>query len=184
MDVTLISQDYPPFIYGGIGTFSHDLAEALSRKGINVNVITGIPKSLKYKVDFAVQRTVENGVNVFRLPYPCVPPRHSVFQLWNFKKISKIIQNINVDIFHAQSGSAFPIFTILRKKAPMIVTFHDSPMMEKISSAQSILRGGSLGDVTTYLLGYPAWRYTYQKELQYSNASVTVSKALKSEVAG
>ena len=94
MDVVLVSQDYPPFIYGGIGTFTHDLAEGLSRKGINVHVITGIPKSLKSIGDYAFQQSVENGVNVFRLPYPSFPPRQSVFQLWNYKKISKIIQSI------------------------------------------------------------------------------------------
>jgi glycosyltransferase involved in cell wall biosynthesis len=55
-------------------------------------------------------------------------------------------------------------------------------MMEKISSTQSILHGGSLGDLRTYLVGYPAWKFTYQKELHYSKLAVTVSKSLKSEL--
>ena len=98
------------------------------------------------------------------------------------KKYQRLSKVYDVDIFHGQSGSAFPVLSILKKKAPVIVTFHDSPMMEKISSAQSVLRGGSLGDITTYLVGYPVWKFTYQKELHHSNAAVTVSESLKSEL--
>jgi glycosyltransferase involved in cell wall biosynthesis len=182
MEVALINNDYPPFIFGGIGTFTHELAIGLSRKGVKVHVITGYPEPINSIGSFGFQRNAEDGINILRLPYPSIPPRHTVFQLWNLKKIMKIIQGLDVDVIHGQCGSTYPALLNLKRNAPVLVTFHSSPMMEKIASAQSIFRGGSLKDFWTYLVGYPAYHFAFLKELQYSDAAVTVSRTLKSEI--
>lgn len=182
MEVVLINNDYPPFIFGGIGTFVHELAKGLSRKGIKVHVITGYHEPIRSFGSFGFQRYTEGEVDVFRFPYPSVPPRQTVFQVWNLKKIMKAIQNLDVDIIHGQCGSTYPALSNLKRKAPVLVTFHTSPMMEKKTSVQSIFHGGSFADFWKFLVGYPAWYLTYRMELQYSDAAVTVSKALKSEI--
>jgi glycosyltransferase involved in cell wall biosynthesis len=45
-----------------------------------------------------------------------------------------------------------------------------------------LLRGGSWNDLSTYVFGYPAWHYSFKKELQHSNAAVAVSMVLRSEI--
>ena len=104
------------------------------------------------------------------------------FQLWNLKKISKIIQSFDADIIHGQSGCTYPAILNLKRNAPVIVTFHGSPKMDKIASVQSVLRGGSFKDFSTSFIGYPSYSFFYGKELQHSDAAVTVSKTLKSEL--
>ena len=182
MEVVLLNHDYPPYIFGGVGTFMHELAKGLARKGLKVHVITGCNVPLNSISNYRFQRKTEDSIDVQRFPYPNVLPRHTVFQLWNFKKISESIQNLNVDVIHGQCTATYPLMRVLKKKAPILVTFHASPLMEKIGSVQSILRGGSLSDVWTYLVGYPAYHFTFLKELQMSDAVITVSKSLKSEI--
>lgn len=41
MRVAIITSDYPPYNFGGIGEFCKNLAEALARQGVDVVVITG-----------------------------------------------------------------------------------------------------------------------------------------------
>lgn len=182
MKVALINNDYPPYIFGGIGTFTHELAKGLSRKGVKVCVITGYPEPISTIGSFGFQRSVEDGIDVMRFPYPSIPPRQSIFQIWNFKKIVEIIRNLDVDVIHGQCGSTYPLLINLKRVSPILVTFHASPLMERIASAQSILRGGSLKDFWTYFIGYPAYSFPYRKELQHSDVAVTVSRALKSEI--
>jgi len=182
MEVVLLNHDYPPFIFGGVGTFMHELAKGLSRNGVKVHVITGYNEPIRSMGSFGFQRSTENEIDVLRFSYPNIPPRHTVFQVWNIKKILKVIQGLDVDIIHGQCSATYPALPLLRREAPVVVTFHTSPMMAKITSAQSIFRGGSFRDFWTYLVGYPAYHFAFLKELQGSDAAVTVSRALKSEI--
>jgi glycosyltransferase involved in cell wall biosynthesis len=182
MEVVLLNHDYPPYIFGGVGTFMHELAKGLAQKGLKVHVITGHNVPISSISHFCFQRKTEDSIDVQRFPYPNIIPRHTVFQVWNLKKISESIQNLDVDIIHGQCTATYPLMRVLKKKAPVLVTFHSSPLMEKIGSTQSILRGGSLRDLWTYLIGYPAYHFAFLKELQYSDAVITVSKSLKSEI--
>ena len=182
MEVVLLNHDYPPYIFGGVGTFMHELAKGLARKGVTVHVVTGHNVPLRSLSRFEVQRKIEDSIDVKRFPYPDIMPRHTVFQMWNLKKISESIQDLDVDVIHGQCTATYPLIRFLKKKAPVLVTFHTSPLMEKIGSTQSVLRGGSFRDLWTYLIGYPAYHFTFLKELQYSDAVISVSKSLKSEI--
>jgi glycosyltransferase involved in cell wall biosynthesis len=182
MEVALLNHDYPPYIFGGVGTFMHELAKGLVRKGLKVHVITGHRISLTSIGHYVFQRGFEDSIDVQRFPYPDIVPRHTTFQLWNLKKISESIKKLDVDVIHGQCTATYPLIRVLKKKAPILVTFHTSPLMEKIASTQSILRGGSLNDLWTNLIGYPAYHFAFLKELQYSDAVITVSKSLTSEI--
>jgi predicted glycosyltransferase len=48
MRIVLLSHEYPPYIFGGIGTFMRNLARDLSRCGVEVTVISGYPASKTY----------------------------------------------------------------------------------------------------------------------------------------
>jgi glycosyltransferase involved in cell wall biosynthesis len=185
MHVLLLSNEYPPFIFGGIGTFAKGLAQSLSKTGVRVTVVTGYPSnSLPLNGIWGVNSfgKVEDGVSVIRFPYPDIPPRHTMFQVANLSRLRKIIEEISPDVIHGQSGSTYPTCRFLKDLAPLLVTFHTSPQVEKTLVTNSLLRGGSRSDFLTYLLGYPAWSFTFKKELQYSTTAVAVSRALKSDL--
>ena len=39
----ILSHEYPPFIYGGIGTFVQNLARGLYKRGLKVTIVSGYP---------------------------------------------------------------------------------------------------------------------------------------------
>jgi glycosyltransferase involved in cell wall biosynthesis len=179
LKIAFLTHEYPPIIFGGIGGSVKNLAAGLSRLGEKVTILSGFPVSHSGK---GVIREVDSGVTVFRFPYPNVPPHHVVFQLANLKKMQHVIEEEAPDVIHGQSGSSFPALLSLKGYAPFIVTFHASPLMEKITSTQSILRGGSLTDLRTYVIGYLSESFVYKKEFQRSDLSIAVSDTLKSEL--
>lgn len=179
LKVVFLTHEYPPHIFGGIGGFVKNLATSLTKLGVEVTVVCGYPSN-SFGKEF--EPTVDEGVSVIRLPYPNVPPHHVVFQLANQKKIQRLMREKAPDIIHGQSGSAFPAIVSLKDFAPFIVTFHDSPLMEKIWSSRAILRGGSFMDLRTYVIGYPLESFTYGKEFRLSDLSVAVSGSLKSDL--
>jgi glycosyltransferase involved in cell wall biosynthesis len=182
MHIALISHEYPPYIFGGIGSFAKNLACGLSKCGVTVTVLSGYPTSGVHSKKNGLYKEIDNGVTVLRYPYPNLPPRHTIFQLANFKTLAKCIENLNADVIHGQSGSIFPLLPYLKGVAPIIVTFHSSPKVEKMISCYSINRGGSFRDFWTYVVSYPIWAYTFRKELYNSNLAIAVSESLVSEL--
>jgi glycosyltransferase involved in cell wall biosynthesis len=182
MHVAMLSHEYPPFIFGGVGTLVRDLAYGLARRGTRVTVISGYPTRL-LSLDHQGAEQVEDGITVIRFPYPrTIPPRHLLFQLANYKQLSKLIGNLDADVVHGQSASTFPTLLNLKHLLPVVVTFHASPRLQMISSLQSLTRGGSMRDFFTFDVGYPLWKYTLKKEFQISTANVVVSKTLMGEL--
>lgn len=181
MHAVLLSVEYPPFIYGGTGTFVKNLAIGLCREGVRVTVISGypVPPNVK-RVETNEEKDAE--LNVIRFPYFNIHPKDAIFQLQNFKKIYETIKNINPDVIHGQGLSTFPALIKLKSLAPLIVTFHSSPKAEKTMGVYSLLRGGSFNDFWTSVIGYPAWSFICREELRNSKMAVAVSGNLMSEL--
>ena len=184
MQVVLLSHEYPPFIYGGVGTFVKNLAIGLSRENVRVTVISGYPvpraRSHFERVEISEEKDAE--LNIIRFPYLDIHPKNAIFQLLNLKKIYETIKNINPDVVHGQGLSTFPALIKLKNLAPLIVTFHSSPKAEKTMGVYSFLRGGSFGEFGTNVIGYPAMSFICRKELCNSKMAVAVSRNLMSEL--
>jgi len=179
MKVLLLTHEYPPFIFGGVGSFAKELANGLARLGVNVTVVSGFPVLDPRK---KITQEREDGITVYRLPYPNIQPRHTMFQLANLKRLTSIVDEVSPNVIHGQSAASFPALLNLKKGAPFLVTFHTSPLMEKITSIQSISRGGSLADFRVFAVGYPVWSFTFKEELKHSDCSVAVSNTLRTEL--
>jgi glycosyltransferase involved in cell wall biosynthesis len=177
-----LSHEYPPFIYGGIGTFVQNLAEGLCKRGLKITVVSGYPVPSRQFSHIAFEEGKDAEINVIRFPYLNMPPRHTLFQLLNIRKLYETIKNIGADIIHGQGGSTFPALLNLRSLAPIVTTFHSSPKVEKIISACSLGHGGSLSDFRTYVIGYPIMSFIFRKELSNSCRAVAVSKTLMFEL--
>jgi glycosyltransferase involved in cell wall biosynthesis len=180
--VALLSHEYPPFIFGGVGTSVSNLARGLKKKGVEVTIISGYPVFSPATKNLIEVKRKSEEMNVIRLPYLNIPPRHIIFQGINLKRLYNAVKSLDVDIIHAQSGCAFPALLSLKNLAPVVVTFHTNPKTLKTISSHSLTRGGSIGDIYTYLIGYPIWTYTYGKEFKGSDVSVAVSRTLMEEL--
>jgi glycogen synthase len=182
MHVVLLSHEYPPFVFGGIGSFVESLALGLSKLGVKVTVMTGRPTfspSIN-SVDFISFEKTQ--VELARFKYPDFPPRHVSFQLFNMKRLRDYAADKSPDVIHAQSGAAFPAMLALKEIAPTLVTFHTSPKMLRNLTIQSLTRGGAFSDFFTYVVGYPAWIYGYKEEFARSDSAIAVSKTLMDEM--
>jgi hypothetical protein len=75
MHVVLLSHEYPPFVFGGIGSFVESLALGLSKLGVKVTVITGRPtfSPTINSVDFFTSK--KKNIELARFKYPNFPPR-------------------------------------------------------------------------------------------------------------
>jgi len=176
MRVAIITHEFPPFIFGGIGVFTQNLAEALTKQGLDVLVIAGSPDKLP-------KRKIMGGMEVVSVPRGSFPPRHLWFQLRNIDTIRRELAGC--DIVHGQDCAAFPLLDLCKKSGlsvPWVITFHTNPFAELRLTLMSVRRGGSLTDIATYLLGFPLWDITVRRHLEFADHLVSVSASLREEI--
>jgi glycogen synthase len=179
--VALLSHEYPPFIYGGVGTFVENLAHGLLKRGVEVTVIAGYPVPRGGFKKFKTGEDQANSeINIIRFPYPNFSPRQLWFQIFNLPKISEVVRRINADVIHGQSGVAYPALIELKNAASTVVSYHNNPKMELTLSLYSMSRGGSVGDIFKYVVGYPEEMNCFKKEFALSDAPIAVSESLMS----
>jgi glycosyltransferase involved in cell wall biosynthesis len=181
MRVVLLSHEYPPFLFGGVGTFVKDLAHGLEQLGLEVTVISGRPVPWKMVRQSNFDRN-EDNITTIRLTYPNLVPRHITFQMFNIVKLNRILKSLKPDIIHGQAGTTFPAIISMRKFAPVVVSFHGSPTIQRTLSLISVTRGGTVGDFFTYALGYPVWAYGLREEYKNASAAVAVSESLMNQL--
>jgi glycosyltransferase involved in cell wall biosynthesis len=182
MHVVLFSHDYPPFAFGGIGSFTENLALGLSKLGVKVTVMTGHPSYLPNMHEVEIDNSEKRQIDFARFDYPNLVPRHISFQLFNLKRLFNYAASQHPDVIHGQSGATFPAILDLKKIAPSLVTFHISPKMLRNMTIPSLIRGGSFSDFFTHVVGYPLWKYSFKAEYALSDSAVAVSKTLMDEM--
>ena len=94
--IVVISHEFPPYFFGGGGTYALDLARALLRRGHDVIVVAGRATRPVWQSDDALP--------VLRLNVPDFKPRHLWFQLMNRDEIIRVART--ADVVHALPVSA------------------------------------------------------------------------------
>jgi glycosyltransferase involved in cell wall biosynthesis len=176
--VGIITNEYPPFIFGGIGTFTQNLSQSLAGQGVDVVVIAGYPNKHPVRVSDKTRR-----LEILWLPRGPLAPRHLWFQLKNIDLIAREISKC--DVVHGQDSSAFPLLQLCKKsglKVPWTITFHTNPRAQLYYAIKSVGRGTSLTDLTTYVAGFPLWDLTVRQHLKQADGLVCVSNSLREEL--
>lgn len=128
MRILLIAGEFPPYMFGGGGTFMYNLSRGLANSGLDVTVI-----SMKFWRGFSRKFEVEehgSRLRVFRVPIPAyLYPRHQVFQVVARPLIHELIKDH--DIVHMNTGLYYPFLrdAIRESKLPTIVTNHGDPIV-------------------------------------------------------
>jgi glycosyltransferase involved in cell wall biosynthesis len=176
MRVALVTHEFPPFIFGGIGIFSQNLSQALAKQGVEIVVIAGSAEKHS-----ELKRT--DGMKLMRLPRGTLPPRPLWFQLRNMSNIAKEIATC--DVIHGQDIASFPMLNFCKRiglKAPWVMTFHTNPFAQLRLSLASIHKGASLLDFATHVAAFPLWDLTVRSHARRADRLISVSESLRHEL--
>lgn len=148
LKIALISHEFPPFFFGGVGSYCYDLAYNLAKTGIHVTVFAGKSREIE------IEKT--NLFEVIRLPYFDFPPRPVWFQIKNLRLFSKVLNNYDViHVVDPQSG-VLPIHFAKKLKKPVVTSIHTVPPIYLLKkSVYCPLRNLSGGDIGLTFFEYP-----------------------------
>ena len=160
-EIALISEEFPPFAFGGVASVCHDLAYELSKKHISTTVLCGRAEHLE------VER-INPYLKIIRLPCFDSPPRFIWFQLQNLRLFQRIFKNFSV--LHIVNPEAGASTAYLGKKfgIPVVTSIHGTylyPLKKIINSPFSTWR---FADVGLRFLAYPLHNSLYNSCLKAS----------------
>lgn len=171
MKVALISHSFPPNMTGGIASYTLSLAEALTKKGIDVTVFCG----------GKVGKEIPHDFKIVRLPMVNFPPRAVWFQLQNFKFLKEELKHF--DLIHGQNTSS-TFYTLIKKEInkPWVVTFHDCLDENLRIFLESPFYTKNFGDFIFNVIEYPLYKKMYDLDLKNSDKLVPVGYSVFSDL--
>ncbi|MCM8756701.1 MAG: glycosyltransferase, partial [Candidatus Omnitrophica bacterium] len=126
LHICFVSREYPPETgWGGIGTYTYQLAHGLVNQGHNVHVIT---QSLDVEKDY-----IDDGVFVHRISHKTIFPFKARFRefglRWEYslsvyRKLIEIIDKYNIDIVEAPNLSGEGFIYSFHKRTPLVTRLH------------------------------------------------------------
>lgn len=161
--IALISNEFPPYMFGGIGTQCYDLAFSLSKQKFHVKVLTGGSKQMR------IER-IGRYLEVFRMPFIDAPPRSIWFQLQNLVSLLKLLKDCSVVHIEEPRDSIILSYFKKRLSKPIISSVHEVPQqLLKAVAANYEMSNWTLGDVGYYFLQLPLNVYALRSTLKNSD---------------
>lgn len=140
--MALVCHEFPPYVIGGVGAYTYNLARFLSKKKINVDVYCGKSRNID------VER-IDDYLRIVRLPFPDFPLRAYWFQLRNLSYLSKQFERY--DIVHGMSPKSASICVVFKKDhAKLAMTIHENPIIMMKSYIHATSNDWMLGEAVAY----------------------------------
>jgi glycosyltransferase involved in cell wall biosynthesis len=174
MRVALVSEEYPPFLFGGIASVCSDLAQSLSDKGVHVTVLCG------KACEITVER-LSNTLEIIRMPCLDLPPRFVWFQIQNAEALGRILSKCDVIHVVDPLAGAVPAFLNRRLGKPLVTSVHGIPVSEMRVFFNCPIRFWSIGDLAVNVLGYAVTQPLFNTCLSSSSHIVFCSQTLMRE---
>lgn len=176
-NVAIVSEEYPPHIHGGVGTFCYSLATSLSKRKISTTVFAG-------RSSRVVDKHINDYLEIVRLPFFNFPPRHVWFQLQNFSNISKKFSEHDFSLVHSASPEVSPICVYLKKKfrKPLVTSYHGYSSYEMKAFLDSPFSQASVQDLGFNIFEYPIYDAYNRISIAHSNRIVSCSYAVLNEL--
>lgn len=147
MNIMMLGPDYPPFVYGGVGTHIHTLSEELSKRGHRILVVClGIKKILSNS--FEVKNV--NNISILEFQNDNIQYIELINESWDYRVIYnntrvaltlyEIMNKYNIEIIHIHDHFWAIALEIIKSKRsiPTVVSFHS--LSSSKDSFQDILR--------------------------------------------
>jgi len=173
--VALISEEYPPFAFGGIASACNDLAHALSQKGISTTVFCGRSSRI-------LTERVNDNLQIIRLPCFDLPPRFVWFQLQNLQVLSRSLREYS--LLHIVNPQAGAIITYLNRtlRKPIVTSIHGLRLATLKLSMNIPFSLRTPWDIGDYLIGYPLDALLHDICLRHSNHVTVCSHSALAEL--
>jgi len=170
LKVALISNEFPPDIFGGIGSFCYDLAHALSINEIPTIVFTR--KSKKIKIE-----KINDYLKIIRFPCINLPPKHLWFQTQNFRIPLKTLKNYSIIHCIEPDISLMGSYLKRKSKKPLITSLHGIPSIDFREFFNSPISTWTPGEFFYNVLEYPLNEILFKHALLESDEIITCSYA-------
>lgn len=173
--IALVSEEFPPHIHGGTGTFCYSLAHWLSKRKIETTVFTGKANKIK-------KEKINEYLEVIRLPIFNVPPRYFWFQLQNMSTILKSLNNFSV--IHSITPEISPLCIFLKNRLnkPLITSYHGYTSYEMKAFIDSPFLQSSLVDFGFNVLEYPLYDAANRLSIAKSDHIICCSHTILNEL--
>jgi glycosyltransferase involved in cell wall biosynthesis len=174
--VIFLSYEFPPYIFGGVGTFSKLIAEILSKKGLKVIVIAG-------KAQFSKRVHIEKineSLYVVRAYFPSIPPRWIYFSLPAHNIVEELIKTKEPRLIISNSPLAYLAIKNLgiERKVKVISIYHNSPYHLQSFFSYVLPEDIKMLNVEElyYYLQFPLLKYLMRLQLEMDDFSIFVAK--------
>lgn len=175
LKVALVSDEFPPYVHGGAGTFCYHLAYWLSNKGVSTTVFSA--RSKKF-----VKEKVNDYLEVVRLPLLDLPPRFVWFQLRNFATLLKHLQGFSV--IHSITPEIAPICAYAKKrlKKALVTSYHGYSAYEMKASINSPFSSWTADDFGYHVFEYPLFETGNRLSIAFSDHVISCSHVILTEL--
>ena len=178
MKVAFVAYEYPPYSFGGIGSFSRDLSLGLSSAGVKITVI-----GLSH-LRTITKEIINPNLTVIRVPTLNFPPRHLWWQTGNHNVIVKLLTKLSPDLIHSNGLVAtLPLRTFKGVSGvPQIVTIHgyNQKILEILLANNRKLFQPR--DFFAYVLFEPLYDMLLQIDVKTADCVVAVAQHLKNDL--
>ena len=169
--MALISDEFPPFTFGGVGSVCHDLAYGLSKKKIHTTVLCR--GSLKITIE-----EPNDYLEIIRLPCLDIPPRSVWFQLQNLHRFSKLLKNYTVLHVVAPGSGTFCVNLKKKLSKPLVTSCHGIMRRGLEMFVNSPISYWTTGEFVFSILEYPLYHFLDEKIIKNSDRIIACSFSL------
>jgi len=173
-NILILSHEYPPYYFGGVGTYTKELAEYLSLK-FNVYVIAG-----RTTHNITVER--KGSLNIVRVPFPNIPIR-SIWYSFSAKEIVlKLAEKATVILANAASAGYLSRWLYHKSLSRKLITiFHGTIESIKVFYRYTNNIYTNLGDLLYYTT-LPVYNSLYRSDLENSTLPISIAKHVSYEL--
>jgi len=179
--IALLAYEYPPHYFGGVGIFSHTLANALESRGHQVLVLAHTPKDSPH-----ISRVGSKTLAFF--PSGSVVPRHFWWQIRNRSSLLKVLKRYEPDVIHCNSTVASLLLDQLKSLGkPIVVTVHgDYVEMARILASRgtkAVVQGWiKPHELSNCVAAAPLYETFLRCEMKNADSIVAVAKHVETTI--
>lgn len=174
INILILSHEYPPYYFGGVGTYTKELAEYLSLR-FKVYVITG-----RTARGITVER--KGSLTIVRVPFPDIPIR-SIWYSFSAKEIAlRLAEKATVILANAASAGYLSRWLYHNSLSRKVITiFHGTVESIKVFYRYANIIYTSLGDLL-YYIALPVYNSLYRSDLENSTLPISVARHVSYEL--
>ena len=187
LNILILSHEFLPFVFGGLGTYVYDVSRALIENNVNVFVLTASFSKSRESKEVLEEDLVER-IPILRIWLGNYPYKDLRFGLAVRRILVKIIKEYKIDVVHTNPFYLGEFIRELKQYVRVVISMHGSryASLKHLSSVIGNLQRFilALSDYTLLIPHFtaPITENILIKELIHSDAIISPSIHTKNEI--